>query len=74
MTNQNHLILSPIQQEVRLERIKAGADQAVESFKRAVEAGKGLDDSGGLCGISKRISRRRLTEDVENEERLEGNG
>lgn len=65
MTNQNHLVLSPIQQEVRLERMRAGADQAVESFKRAIEAGKGLDDSGGLCVISKRISQRSLTEDID---------
>ena len=65
MTKQNHLTLSPIQQEVCLERIKAGADQAMENFKRAIEAGKGLDDSGRLCGISGRISQRSLTENVE---------
>lgn len=65
MTTQNHLSPSPIQQEVCLERMRVGADQAVENFKRAIEAGKCLDDSGRLCGISKRISQRSLTEDIE---------
>lgn len=63
MVDQEELYLLRSELERAVSYAKETRQEFIDRLHKSVELG--LDDSGRLCGISKRISQRSLTEDIE---------